>query len=236
MDNMAAGWQRPQEDEFALGILGVPTQYLSMMFPKRGPVHAEYLDLQELSDAERQRWKNELDNFFRRLTFQNPGRIIVKSPPHTARVRTLLEMYPDAKFVHLVRDPYDLFVSTVSLWKSLNEVQRMQGLGDQHWVEEYVLSTLERMYAAYEQDRNLLQDNQIYELRYEDLVENPHERMREIYAKLELGDFSRAEPMILEHLAEVKNYRPNHYELPEEKRSAISERWAGYFERYGYKP
>ncbi|NOY30754.1 MAG: sulfotransferase [Planctomycetes bacterium] len=235
MDNMAAGWQRPQEDEFALGILGVPTPYLSMMFPKRGPVYPEYLDLQDLSDAERQRWRDELDNFFRRLTYRNPRRIIVKSPPHTARVRTLLEMYPHAKFVHLVRDPYDLFVSTVNLWKSLNEVQRMQGLGDQSWIEEYVLSTHERMYAAYEQDRNLLREDQLYELRYEDLVDNPHDRVRDLYAKLELGDFSRAEPAIVKHLAEVKNYRRNHYELPEQKRSAISERWAGYFERYGYE-
>ncbi len=235
MDNMAAGWQRPQEDEFALGILGVPTPYLSMMFPKRGPVYPEYLDLQSLSDSERQHWKDELDNFFRRLTFRNPRRIVVKSPPHTARVRTLLEMYPHAKFVHLVRNPYDLFVSTVNLWKSLNEVQRMQGLGDQAWVEEYVLNTHERMYAAYEQDRNLLREDQLYELRYEDLVDNPHDRMRDLYAKLELGDFSRAEPAIARHLAEVKNYRRNHYELPEEKRIAIGKRWVGYFERYGYE-
>jgi len=235
MDNMAAGWQRPQEDEFALEILGIPTPYRSMIFPKHGPTYPEYLDLHELSDAERQRWKDELDNFFRRLTFRDPNRIVVKSPPHTARVRTLLEMYPDAKFIHLVRNPYDLYVSTINLWKSLNEVQRMQGLGEQEWVEEYVLSTLERMYAAYEQDRELLRDDQIYELRYEDLVENPHDRLQEIYAKLELGDFSRAEPAILEHLAEVKNYRPNHYELPKEKRKLINERWGGYFERYGYE-
>ncbi len=235
MDNMAAGWQRPQEDEFALGNLGVPSPYLSMMFPRRGPANCEYLDLQDLTEAERKTWMRKLDEFFRRLTFRDPRRIVVKSPPHTARVRTLLEMYPDAKFVHLVRNPYDLYISTVNLWKSLNEVQRMQGLGDQQWVEEYVLSTLERMYAAYEQDRSLLREDQIYEIRYEDLIDDPQERMREIYAKLELGDFSRAEPAIQEYLAEVKNYRRNHYELPEQQRSTISERWAGYFERYGYE-
>src|SRR5690606_29061238 len=33
MDNMATGWGRPFEDEFALQSLGVPTPYLSMMFP-----------------------------------------------------------------------------------------------------------------------------------------------------------------------------------------------------------
>ena len=235
MDNMAAGWQRPQEDEFALGNLGVPSPYLSMMFPRRGPVHREYLDLRDLSPAERRRWKRKLDEFFRRLTFRDPRRIVVKSPPHTARVRTLLEMYPEAKFVHLVRNPYDLYISTVNLWKSLNEVQRMQSLGDQKWVEEYVLDTLERMYAAYEEDRSLLREDQIIEVRYEDLIDDSLERMREIYAKLELGEFSRAETAIQAYLAEVKNYRRNQYELPEEQRKVIGERWASYFERYGYE-
>ncbi len=34
------------------------------------------------------------------------------SPPHTGRIRLLAEMFPQAKFIHLVRDPYSLFPST----------------------------------------------------------------------------------------------------------------------------
>jgi hypothetical protein len=201
MDNMAAGWLRPQEDEFALSNLGVPTPYASMMFPKRGPVHEEYLDLHKLSAANLETWKCELRRFFRRITFRDPRRIIVKSPPHTARVRTLLETFPGAQFVHIVRDPYAVFVSTLNLWKSLNEVQRMQGLGDQGWIEEYVLSTQETMYAAFEKDRELLSDAQLYELRYEDLVEDPLGKLRAMYAQLDLGDFSRVEAPVETYLA-----------------------------------
>lgn len=234
MDNMAAGWRRPQEDEFALCNLGVPTPYLSMLFPRRGEAYPEYLDLRSLEPSQRQSWGNALHQFFKRVTFRDPRRIVVKSPPHTARVRTLRELYPNAKFVHIVRDPYDLFVSTMGLWKSLNEVQRMQGLGDQAWVEEYVLGSLDRMYAAYEEDRKQLAENQIVELRYEDLVRDPLSCVRKLYAELELGEFSRVEPAVVEHLAAVKNYHPNHYELADEKREMVRQRWAGYFERYGY--
>lgn len=234
MDNMAAGWKRPQEDEFALCSLGVPTPYLTMLFPKRGPADMEYLDLHDLSDQERAKWREELHGFFRRVTYRDPRRIIVKSPPHTARVRTLKELYPDAKFVHIVRDPYELFISTLGLWKSLNEVQRMQTLGDQAWLEEFVLSTLERMYAAFEADRELLGENQLVELKYEDLVQNPLQRMESLYSQLQLGDFSLVKPALENHLADVKNYRPNQYDLPEEQRRVIRERWAGYIERYGY--
>jgi len=235
MDNMAAGWQRPQEDEFALSNLGVPTPYASMMFPQRGPVHEEYLDLHTLSPASLESWKNQLICFFRRVTFRDPRRIVVKSPPHTARVRTLLKTFPGAKFVHIVRDPYEVFVSTMNLWKSLNEVQRMQSVGEQVWMEEYVLSTHETMYAAYEQDRALLSDAQLYELRYEDLVDNPLEKLCDIYAQLDLGDFSRVAASVEQHLAEVKNYRRNHYELSDEQRNTVRGRWSRYFERYGYE-
>jgi hypothetical protein len=235
MDNMAAGWHRPQEDEFALGNLGVPTPYLAMMFPKLGPVYEEYLDLRELSPRARQRWQSELQRFFQRVTFRDPRRIVVKSPPHTARVRTLLELYPDAKFVHLVRDPYKLFLSTINLWKSLNEVQRMQGLGEQDWVEEYVLRSLERMYAAYEADRGLLAERQVVELQFENLVDQPEACLQEIYTQLELGDFERVLPAFQQHLAKVKNYRQNKYELDDRQRELVQQRWGGYFDRYGYE-
>ncbi len=234
MDNMAAGWKRPQEDEFALCNLGVPTPYLSMLFPQRGAADTEYLDLNEISEQDRAKWCDELHNFFRRVTYRDPRRIVVKSPPHTARVRTLKELYPEAKFVHIVRDPYEVFISTVGLWKSLNEVQRIQGLGDQAWLDEFVLNTFERMYAAYATDRELLPSNQLVEMKYEDLVQKPLETVRDLYTQLELGDFSLVEPALEKHLAEVKNYRPNQYELPEEMRQVIRARWADYIERYGY--
>ena len=236
MDNMAAGWQRPQEDEFALGNLGIPTPYLSMCFPRRGPVYPEYLDLRDLPTDENEHWQRTLAEFFRRIAYRDNRRIVVKSPPHTARVRTLLEMFPDAKFVHIVRDPFEVFVSTVNLWKSLNEVQRLHGASEMEWVEEYVLESHERMYDAFEADRQLLADDQLCEVRYEDLSEQPLEQLQTIYNQLELGDFSRIEAAVSEHLSEVKNYRKNHYELDEHLCEQVRRRWAGYFERYGYDP
>jgi hypothetical protein len=234
MDNMAAGWQRPQEDEFALENLGQPTPYLSMMFPQRGPVYPEYLDLRDLTPQQITAWQDALDEFFRRITYRDNRRIVVKSPAHTARVRILLEMYPDAKFVHIVRNPFDIFASTVNLWKSLNEVQRVQATGDQKWIEEYVLDGLERMYEAFEADRQLLGENQLFELRYEDLVEDPADQLRQIYQQLELGDFASVEPAVAGHLAEVKNYRTNHYNLNEETLDRVLNRWSAYIKRYGY--
>src|SRR5262249_37202264 len=49
MDNMRAGFDRPQEDEFALCMLGQGSPYLTIAFPNRPPQGQAYLDLETLS-------------------------------------------------------------------------------------------------------------------------------------------------------------------------------------------
>jgi hypothetical protein len=236
MDNMTAGWQRPQEDEFALGSLGIDTPYLSMMFPNNGPACREYLDLRDLTPAARKKWQEALLIFFRRLSYQDNRRLIIKSPPHTARVRTLLEMFPEARFVHLVRDPYAIYTSTMRLWKSLHQAQGLQVPKNQQWLSEYVLNSLERMYAAFDEDRALLGENQLVELHYEDLVANTKHELKRVYQQLELGDFSRAEVAVEAYLHETRNYRPSRVHLDAPTRQLVGRRWAGYFQRYGFDP
>ncbi len=235
MDNMTAGWNRPFEDEFALESLGVPTPYLSIMFPNRGPAYEEYLSLRSLPEEKRRRWKEELLRFCKRLTFRDPRRIVIKTPPHTARVRTLLEMFPDAKFVHISRHPYALYRSTVSLWRALNAEEGLQVPRDESWIGDFVVDSLRRMYDAYFEDRSLLRDDQLVELRYEQLVEDPKSRIRGIYERLGLGDFGRVEPALDSHLHEVKDYRTNRHSLDEETEERIRREWGRYFAEFGYE-
>lgn len=234
MDNMAAGWDRPMEDEFALQSLGVPTPYLSSMFPNRGEVYPEYLTLRDLTDAERARWKLELLQFCKRASLRDNRRLVIKSPAHTARVRTLLEMFPNAKFVHIARDPAALYRSTVGLWRSLNAEEGLQVVRDESWIRPYVIHSLRRMYQAYFEDRELLGDDQLVELRYEDLVDDPKSQLHEIYDRLELGDFGRIEPALDAHLHDVKNYRTNRHSLDDETRELIRGEWTRYFDEFGY--
>jgi hypothetical protein len=145
MDNMAAGWDRPMEDEFALANLGALTPYLSMMFPNRGEKYAEYLSLRDVPLAEREAWKRDLLQFIKRLSLDDPRRIVIKSPPHTARVRLLLEMFPQAKFVHIARDPQAIYSSTIKLWQALNTEEGLQAVRDDSWLGHSVVESLKRM-------------------------------------------------------------------------------------------
>jgi hypothetical protein len=235
MDNMAAGWDRPMEDEFALANLGALTPYLSMMFPNRGEKYPEYLSLRDVPPAEREAWKRDLLQFIKRLSLDDARRIVIKSPPHTARVRLLLEMFPNAKFVHIARDPEAIYSSTIKLWQALNTEEGLQAVRDDSWLSNSVVESLKRMYDAYLEDRKLLADNQLVELRYEELVQNPKQQLRTIYERLDLGDFGRVEPALDEHLAEVSGYRTNRHARDESVRDVIRREWARYFEEFGYE-
>ena len=126
MDNMPIGMLRPQEDEFALMNLGLPSPYLEWAFPDRDQGCDDYLTLVELDQAERERWKQQFEWFVRRLTALNPKRLVLKSPAHTARVSTLLEVFPDARFVHVVRNPLETIPSTVRTWTRMADVLSIQ--------------------------------------------------------------------------------------------------------------
>ncbi|MEN6557459.1 MAG: sulfotransferase [Thermoguttaceae bacterium] len=233
IDNMPAGWSHPQEDEFALCNMGLPSPYLTAVFSNRPPQYQEYLDFRGVSPTALNRWKGQFLWFLKCLTLRDPKRIVLKSPPHTARIRVLLEMFPRAKFVHIVRDPQVLFPSTVNLWRRLYRDQGLQ-VPKCEGLDEQVFQTLTRMYEAFDRDRPLLGKGQFCEVRYEQLVANPLEEMRRVYQELELGDFEAARPGVEAYFTGQKNYRTNRYEITPEIKAEIGRRWKKYAQQYGY--
>lgn len=233
MDNMPAGWDRPQEEEFALANLGLPSPYLTIAFPNNGPKDEKYLTLEGLTAEELDHWKRGLLRFLRQITYRRPKRIVLKSPPHTCRIKTLLEMFPGARFVHIVRDPYVLFASTVNLWKTLYRKHGMQQ-PTYDGLEEYVFRTFERMYERFEAERELIDADRFCEVHYEELVRDPVGAVRSIYDKLGLDEFDKVLPQLERYVAAAEGYRTNRYELSSELREQVSHRWAGFIRQYGY--
>jgi hypothetical protein len=234
MDQMAAGWDRPQEDEFALFLRGQPSPYVRLIFPNRADAGAGALDPRGLSPRQLRRWKAALMRLLQGLTLAHGGRrLVLKSPPHTCRIPILRELFPDARFLHLIRDPYDIYPSTLHLWRTMYGIH---GLQRPTWegLPEYVLGMFEQMYQRFEEDRRLIPAGRLHELRYEDLAADPLGKLEEIYRALDLGDFDSARPHVEKYLAGVKNYEKNRYLLTPEERRTITRRWGTVIQRYGY--
>lgn len=233
MDNVAAGLDRPQEDEFALVNLGAPSPYRRMAFPRTSSRRPVALDVSKLPPAELERWKATVLRFMHTLAVRDPRRPVLKSPPHTARMAVLRGLFPGARFLHIVRDPFVVFPSTVRLWRSMNATQALQvDPGDD--LDEYVFEAFDEMYAAFERDRAELGPGELHEVRYEDLVADPEGRLAEAYRALELGDF---EPVRAAVRATVRSdYRTNTYRHDPAVVTEVARRWKPFLDRYGYAP
>ena len=247
MDDMKMGWQNPQEDEFALMNMGLPSPYQELAFPNHRKRAAPFLSLDEFSLRERAKWRKAFVTFLKSVTLyrtkQGGGtapRLVLKSPPHTARLAALSEMFPDAKFIHLVRNPADVFPSSVRTWTTLFEVQgcqtpRAEALPNgAPSIEDYVLSTFNELYRDFAQARAAIPSERFCELRYEDLVADPFAQLQRIYEHLQLGRFEDAQPHFAAHLAAVRNYRPGRHQIAPDAHSEMRRRWALFFETYGY--
>ena len=234
MDNMAAGWYRPQEDEFALCLLGQPSPYERIAFPNRPEAGAGALDLRGLSRRALRSWERALSRLVRELAYAHRGRrLILKSPPHTCRIPTLLRLFPDARFVHIIRDPYEVYASTLKLWRVLCGTfgwQRPSWDG----LPEYIFHTFAIMDQRLEEGRRLVPAGHFHELRYEDLVRDPPGQLEHTYRGLGLGDFGPARSPVEVYVAGLKGYEPNRHVLLPEEREAITRRWGAILERYGY--
>jgi omega-hydroxy-beta-dihydromenaquinone-9 sulfotransferase len=233
MDDMNLSFDHPQEDEFALIGLGAASPLLRMAFPNHPPPYMEFLDMDGVRPDDLEKWKRELRRFVAMQMYRKEKGLILKSPTHTGRLAILAEMFPNAKFVHISRDPQQLYSSTQRLWATLDEAQGLQ-IPHEEDLDEYVFAALERMYRGFERQREEIDPARICDIQYEQLIRNPTESLQKVYDQLQLGDFERVRPRIEESMQRRKGHKSNRHELPPELQQEIRRRWATYCERYGY--
>jgi hypothetical protein len=233
-DNMGFGIDQPQEDEFALCSLIGRSLLMSLAFPRGQRLYDRYLTLRGLSDAELAEWKAALTTFVRKLTFKYRRPLVLKSPGHTCRIRVLLEMFPGAKFVHIRRNPFDVFQSTRHTVLRLSPLWAMQR-PDHRDLDDTILRQYREVYESYFEERDLIPAGRLHEVRFEDVEADPNRQMRGIYEALDLPDFGHVEPALRRYVDSLGGYRKNAFpELPSDLRRRIAGEWCRCFREWGY--
>jgi hypothetical protein len=172
MDNVREDIHMPHEDEFALCALAPYSPYLSMVFPRREADYDRYLTFRGVSREVVEAWKATFLGFVKKLTWKYGRPLVLKSPAHTGRIPLLLELFPDARFVHIHRNPYAVFQSTRHLHEKASpafSLQRPQW-GD---LDERIIRRYRVMYDAFFADRLLIPAGHYHEVGFEDLEKDP---------------------------------------------------------------
>ena len=234
VDNMSFGWDLPQEDETALLLTTLLSPYLMVAFPDDRLRYERFGNLKKgLSQAEFETWQHSFVHFLKKLTCRNPKPLVLKSPTHTGRIPILLEMFPDARFIHIVRDPYVVFSSTVHLREVLCQINSLS-CATPGQTEELIFRGYLDLYHAYHLYRPLIPRGNLYELRFEDLQDDPIGELRKIYEQFNFSGFDVLQARLQETLGDHHDYRKNEYELNEDVMRRIYDRWKPAFQRYGY--
>src|SRR5205823_7052190 len=123
--------------------------------PDRASHYDRYLTFKDVPAREIDCWKAALVKLLKKLTLKYDRPLILKSPPNTARIRLILETFPDARFVHIHRDPYVVYQSTLHLNRKMWENNALQR-PDQATVHGRVVRQYTEMFDAFFEERSLI--------------------------------------------------------------------------------
>ena len=235
MDNMVWPVDAPQEEEIPLAKLTPYSFYMRSLFPLES---ADLFRRYVLLDGSPRAVEQEIAAKYRRIlqvaTLHAGGRrLVLKNPVNTARIRLLLELFPDAKFVHAVRCPYEVFASTVHLHAQILPLTTLQRV-PRNPSRPIILSIYEDMMRRFLEDRDRIPPGNLVEVRFEDLERDPLGELRRVYETLGLPGFEEAEPAIGAYVDSQRAYRKNRLELSDQDRRAVRERWAFAFKAFSY--
>ena len=189
--------------------------YMGWCFPGDGADYDRYLTFRDVPDEEVARWEHALTTFLKKLTLRYGRPLVLKSPPHTARIRLLLGLFPDARFVHIHRDPYVVFRSTRHMIRAVQPLFHLRE-GPPQDGDDRILSVYTEMYDAYFEERGLIPEGRLCEVGYEDLERDPVGVVGSIYESLGLPGFEDLRPRLESYLGSIAGYRKNrHDDLPE---------------------
>lgn len=233
MDNVAFSSGTPHEDEFGLAALSTVSPYLRFWFPVTGNSAYTSLDPAQWPPELHEQWKRAFMTFLKKMSLSESGRVCLKSPPHMGRIALLHELFPEARFIHIVRDPYTVYTSTHHLWRTSLAFSHLQ-VPPPEVVDEIILSWYEELFSIFERDRGLLPPNRLHEVKFEDLERAPLDVMSDAYASVELEGFDEAAPLIERYVSSLADYRKNRHDISEKIRETVRNRWGFVFDRYGY--
>jgi hypothetical protein len=203
-------------------------------FPRGGSRYERFLTFRDVPSDQVARWKSALLRFMKKLTLRYGKPLLLKSPPHTGRIRLLLELFPDARFVHIHRDPFEVFQSTRHLNRVLTRSLQFQK-ADPRDLDEAVLRRYQSMHDAYFDERALIPEGHLHEVGFRDLEHDPIGQMDAIYEKLGLAGFEEVRPRLLEQVPAIIDFRKNVYaQLTDDWKARVQSSWRRSFEEWGY--
>ncbi len=242
-DNVKMGPGLPAEGEGTLEKLRGEIKPNFYLLPQAGytlfknVTLPKHIILENLTIKEKEDWKNAFLYFMKIISIKNNHKpIIIKIPENTARIKMILELFPQAKFITIYRNPFDTFASMRALYLSMHRQASPWLLGPpwtNQMAENIALDLAEKVMGKYFEQRSLITPGNLVEIKFEDFQENPLATLEKIYLNLKIPNFTPDH--FHNFILSTKKYDKNkHAPLTEDEIQKIIDRWEFIFDKTNY--
>ncbi len=212
----------PQEEEYALGNISPYSFYNGWLFPKNMELYNNYVDMRNMSKEDIQEFKRIYMYYVKKLTLYYRGKqLVLKNPSNTSRIKILLEMFPTAKFIHIYRNPYHVFLSMMRNIEKEMTLYCLQKPEKEEIFEKSMVNLYNRMHAKYFEERKLIPPGNLVEIRYEDFIANPLREMKKIYNQLDIPGFEENKHRFEEYIKSQSKVKVSKYKIDEDLKQKI---------------
>lgn len=223
-DNVTLGTKLPQEEEFALGDKTPISFYYFWMFPRNIKLfYKRFIRFEGIDNITKERWKaNYKLLIIKSLKNTNTQLYLSKNPSNTGRIQVLLEMFPNAKFIHIHRNPIEVFLSTQNFFKKMLPHLQLQNIS-QNEIKEEIVHLYKELMTDYFDQKSLIPTGSLVEIRFEQLENKPMHVLKHVYSELNISGFERAESYIQDYINSMTSYKKNNHVLSKQQLYILTE-------------
>lgn len=204
----------PQEDEYALSNITARSYYHFFYFPsayKR--MYDENVDFANDSHSSISRWQHQYrDLVAQSLINTNGNRALIKNPVNTGRISLLLDIFPDAQFIFLVRNPILVYLSSKKFFSELLLSTGFEVVSDRE-LSECIVYIYRRLMHDYIESRGRVDNDRIIEVRFEELMLDPLTTLNSVYSKFKFENFDKLKTEFEQYVSSQKAHKMNRYSI-----------------------
>jgi omega-hydroxy-beta-dihydromenaquinone-9 sulfotransferase len=239
VDQVAVTPDSPQEDSIALASMITLSYYHGLYFPQRFQYHFDRgVFFDGCSQPEIERWQRWHSHLLKKVSIHQKGKqLLIKNPVYTAHMAKLRAIWPDAKFIHIYRNPYRVFPSTRHFFTRLLPELALQSYENLsiNDIEQAILKSYPLMMTSLGRDRADLPTNSFVEICFEDLEKEPLKQIEKIYDQLQLPDLKSALPRFEKYINSLQGYQKNDYPFEAKAIELVESHWLPFIQHWNYR-
>lgn len=211
-DAMEVGPGSPQDDEVPLVKLTPHCEYHKYSFPRS---HRRWLDTYVFDFTTEspgyEEWRRTyLGTLRKAAVLMGRERSLLKSPATMANLNVVLELFPNAKFIHITRSPYRVIPSQIHLHGTMARKYGLETVTDEQ-LADFALYQYQGYMEGFLRERHRIPPGNLVEIRYEDFVADRMRWLRTIYETLGVGDFTTMVRPLERYIATCARYEPHRF-------------------------